>query len=162
MAIAGEGTVTLKLRKGDQEKLNIALKALAQRVDANTPIVLAEAGTKGADYCKENCPVDLGGLRASIGNPAEDGIFLQTRNSVTFGTAVDYALAVEEGVKARTIPIGKKGFLAWPVGPVAQRVKISAGGIERGELQYRTKKGKLTSKAKEGEWIFKKATSPKK
>ncbi len=98
-------------------KLKTALRELLARADRNTPILLAQAGHLGVAYCKIECPVDLGGLRVSIGNPLKDGIFDVTRNSVIFGTAVDYAFHVHYGtrphlIKPKPKPAGK-GFLAW-------------------------------------------------
>ena len=155
----GEGMVTLKLRPGDQEKLNMALKVLGQKVDLNTPIVLAQAGHRGADYCKTNCPVGISGeLRASIGNPKEGGIFqilpIGAGIGVMFGTAMNYAVHVEEGTRPHIIKPVKAKVLAWPVGPVGQKIKISTEGIKRGGLLYRTSGGKLTGKSQEGEYRF--------
>jgi len=156
--MAGEGSVTLKLRPGDQEKLSMALKVLGQKVDMNTPIVLAAAGHRGADYCKMNCPVVYGELRASIGNPAKNGIFqiapAGVGMGIMFGTAVSYAIPVEEGTKPHIIKPVKAKVLAWPVGPVGQKIKVSATGIKRGGLLYRTSGGKLTGKSQEGEYRF--------
>ena len=113
MAGPGEGMITLKLKKGDQEKLQRALEAQLKKVNMNTPIVLAQAGHKGADYCKKTapCPVDTGRLRGTIGNPGYinkkqgkgGGIFKLGKSSifggatgVMFGTAVEYAHPVEK------------------------------------------------------------------
>ena len=115
MAGPGEGMITLKLRPGDQEKLQRALEAQLKKVDMNTPIVLAQAGHKGADYCKKTapCPVDTGRLRGTIGNPGYinkqqgkgGGIFkfgesgklgLGGITGIMFGTAVEYAHPVEK------------------------------------------------------------------
>jgi len=87
--------VTLKLRPGDQQKLNKALQELAQRTDMNIPIVLKQAGHVGVSYCKITCPVVTGRLRGSIGNPTKEGVFKLDKNSITFGTAVEYAVKVE-------------------------------------------------------------------
>ena len=109
MAGPGEGMITLKLRPGDQEKLQRALEAQLKKVDMNTPVVLAQAGHKGADYCKKEAPVDTGRLWASIGNPTKGGIFqigksgiLGSATGVMFGTAVEYALAVEKNHKTKS------------------------------------------------------------
>lgn len=110
--MAGEGTVTLKLKKGDKEKLQRALEAQLKKADANTPIVLMQAGHKGASYCKKACPVKTGRLRGTIGNPGyvnpkqgkgggifklgESGILgVGGITGVMFGTAVEYAIPVE-------------------------------------------------------------------
>jgi len=153
--MAGEGTITLKLKKGDQQKLNIALQELALKADANTPIVLAQAGHVGVSSCKRNCNVGTSGeLRASIGNPTKNGIFNLGRNSIIFGTAVNYAIYVENGTKPHVIKPVKAKMLAWQKGAVAQKIKVSSGGISRGALQYRTSGGKLTTTKKQGEWVF--------
>lgn len=105
--------VTLKLRRGDKEKLRAALKKLLAKVDRNTPILLSQAGKFGASFCKIECPVDTGRLKTSIGDPLNEGIFTVTRNSVIFGTAVKYAIPVELGHKTRLkepTP-GKKAFV---------------------------------------------------
>ena len=153
-----EGMVTLKLRPGDQQKLKIALEGLVQKVNARTPIVLNKAGHVGVASCKINCPVKTGRLRGSIGNPAKDGIFQMVPSGagagVMFGTAVDYAMDVEMGTKPHIIKPVKAKVLAWPSGAVAQKIKISSGGIKRGGLLYRTSKGKLTGKSKEQGYIF--------
>ena len=101
--------ITLKLKKGDQEKLQRALEAQLKKVNMNTPIVLAQAGHKGADYCKKEVPVDTGRLRASIGNPTKGGIFQIGKSGISgsatgvmFGTAVEYALAVEKNHKTKS------------------------------------------------------------
>jgi len=102
MPVTGEGMVTLKLRRGDKEKLSAALKVLKTRVDLNTPEVLAKAGQIGVGYCKLNCPVITNRLRASIGMPSKGGVFEMVTTGrgmgVMFGTAVHYAIYVEEGV----------------------------------------------------------------
>lgn len=150
--------ITLKLKRGDQEKLKMALIGLEQRVEANKPIVLRKAGHIGVNFCKKNCPVITGRLRGSIGSPMKEGIFQIIPSGagigVMFGTAVDYAMDVEEGTRPHVIRPVKKKILAWPVGAVAQKIKISPKGITRGGLLYRTSKGKLTGKAKEGEYAF--------
>ena len=152
--------VTLKLKPGEQEKLKTALEMLNTRLDAKAPILLARAGHKGADYCKKNCPVVYGDLRASIGNPMKEGIFEVKKNvfgsalGVMFGTAKEQGIWVEEGTKPHIIRPVKAKMLAWPVGPVGQRIKISSGGIKRGGLIYRTKKGKITGKADNQEYRF--------
>ena len=106
--------VTLKIKEKDKRELKMALQGLLNRADRNTPIVLAQAGQVGVGFCKIECPVNLGGLRGSIGNPSERGIFDVTRNSVVFGTAVHYALHVELGTRPHIIsPKPPKGFLAW-------------------------------------------------
>lgn len=102
--------------KGTRE-LKKAFKELIARADRNTPNILRQAGLKGVGFCKLECPVDLGGLRASIGNPNKNGVFDVTRNSVIFGTAVHYAFHVELGTRPHIIspkaPPAGKGFLAW-------------------------------------------------
>ena len=95
------------------EKLYAALRGLLAKTEANIPIVLTQAGQIGVSYCKIDAPVDTGRLRASIGNPSKSGIFDVTRNSVAFGTAVEYAFDVEFGTKPHIIKPGEKGFLAW-------------------------------------------------
>ena len=101
--------VTLTLRPGDQQKLQMALKGLVQKATVNTPVVLAQAGQVGASSCRTKCPVDTGRLRASIGNPTKGGIFqigksgiLGSATGVMFGTAVEYALAVEKNHKTKS------------------------------------------------------------
>ena len=118
--MAGEGMITLKLKKGDQEKLQRALEAQLKNVNMNTPVVLAQAGHKGASYCRKAAPVDTSRLRASIGIPTKGGIFQIGKSGISgsatgvmFGTAVEYAIDVEQGTKPHTIEVGKKGFLAW-------------------------------------------------
>lgn len=109
--MAEKEMVTLKLRKGDQEKLQRALEAQLAKADMNTPTVLAQAGHKGAAYCKIECPVITGRLRGTIGNPGyinpkqkkgggifkigESGGIFGTATGVMFGTAVEYAVPVE-------------------------------------------------------------------
>ena len=107
--------VTLKLRPGDQQKLQGALEAQLKKANMNTPIVLAEAGHKGAAYCKTTapCPVDTGRLRGTIGVPGYinkkqgkgGGIFkfgesgklgLGGITGIMWGTSVEYALPVEK------------------------------------------------------------------
>ena len=90
-----QDSITLKLKKSSQQKLNMALKGLLLRADTNTPVVLAQAGHVGASYCKITCPVVTGRLMGSIGNPTKGGVFQLDRNSITFGTAVEYAVKVE-------------------------------------------------------------------
>lgn len=150
----GEGAVTLKLRKGDEQKLNAALEVFAKRAEINKPEVLIEAGHKGASHCRKKCPVDKGHLRASIGIPAKEGIFELAPQGMIFGTAKSYALAVEEGSKPHIIPVGEKGFLAWKGGAVAQKISFGNSGIIAGKMQYRTKKGNLSVDRGRGEWIY--------
>ena len=95
------------------EKLKKALEDLLAKADRNTPIILAQAGQIGVGFCKIECPVDLGHLRASIGNPTEEGIFDVTRNAVAFGTAVDYAFPVEFGSRPHIIKPKTKKALRW-------------------------------------------------
>lgn len=149
-----EGMVTLKLRPGDKQKLDMALKGLVQKANVNTPAVLAQAGQTGSNSCRLKCPYDTGRLRASIGIPNKGGVFQLTPRSVTFGTAVEYALAVELGSKGHWIKPGDKGFLAWKGGPVAQKISFGGGGVTAGKMQYRTKKGGLTVQKGKGGWIF--------
>lgn len=106
-----EQIAVLKIRGA--EKLKIALRELLMKAEVNIPIILAQAGQVGVSYCKIGCPVDTGRLRGSIGNPSEEGIFDVTRNSVAFGTAVEYAFDVEFGTAPHIIKPGSKGFLAW-------------------------------------------------
>jgi len=117
--MAGQEMIKLKLRPGDQEKLQRALEAQLAKADANTPIVLAQAGHEGASYCKKKCPVDTGRLRGTIGNPGYinpkqgkgGGIFrfgesgklgLGGITGIMFGTAVEYAVKVENTHKTKS------------------------------------------------------------
>ena len=115
--MAGEGMITLKLKRGDQEKLQRALESQLNNVNMNTPVVLAQAGHKGASYCKKAAPVDTGRLRGTIGVPGYinkkqgkgGGIFKLGKSSifggatgVMFGTAVEYAMHVERNHKTKS------------------------------------------------------------
>ena len=137
------------------EKLKAALQELLARADRNTPNILRQAGQVGVGFCKIECPVDLGHLRASIGNPRKEGIFDVTRNAVAFGTAVKYAFPVEFGTTSYWIrPKPPKGYLAWKGAPVAQKIKFKGGKVVRGAMQYRSKTGRLVTTKKLGEWIY--------
>lgn len=147
--------VTLKIKEKDKRELKMALQGLLNRANRNTPDILKEAGLVGVGFCVLECPVDLGGLRASIGNPTKDGIFNVTRNSVVFGTAVDYAFHVHFGTRPHLIsPKPPKGFLAWKGSPVAQKIRFKGGKVIRGAMQYRSKTGRLVTTKKLGEWIY--------
>jgi len=116
--------ITLKLRKGDQQKLNMALEGLRAKADANTPFVLAQAGHVGVAFCRITCPVITGRLMNSIGEPTKEGIFAVTRNSVTFGTAVIYALKVE-----KTSRKNKNYMLRGVTQAIPKMVEVLAGVI---------------------------------
>lgn len=116
--------ITLKLRKGDQQKLNMALIGLGQRVDMNRPVVLAQAGQVGVSYCKIKCPVITGRLMGSIGNPAKEGIFSVAKDRVTFGTAVIYAVKVE-----KTSRKNKNYMLRGVTAAIPKMVEVLAGVI---------------------------------
>jgi hypothetical protein len=140
------------------EQLNGKIQQMKAIVSPENMVkTLTQQGLLMAGYCKKECPVVTGRLRASIGTPSSNGIFKVTPLSVTLGTSVHYAFDVEFGTKPHIIKPKTKKILAWPTGAVAQKVSISSGGIKRGGLQYRTNSGKLTSSSKKQGYMFAKS-----
>lgn len=104
-----------------QSKVNM-LKQVPAQVRS---IALAQTGHLMAGYCKINCPVITGRLRASIGNPQKGGVFDQFPDYIIFGTAVEYAVMVEEGVAPhKVVPVNKKA-LSW-IGKDNKRITVKS------------------------------------
>ena len=139
------------------ELLQEKLKLLKNIVEAKRTVGLNQAGHLMAGYCKVNCPVDTGRLRASIGSPSGGGVFNSYPTFIVFGTAVYYALWVEDGTQPHIIKPKNGKFLAWPSGPVASKIKFTETGISRGGSLYMGKSGKLTGSKKNQQYIFAKS-----
>ena len=136
------------------ENLQSKLKLLKEIDKAKRDICLNQAGHLMAGFCKVNCPVDTGRLRASIGNPSGGGVFSSYPGFIIFGTSVYYALWVEDGTQPHKILPKNAKVLAWPSGAVGTKIKFTETGINRGGSLYRTATGKLTSSKKKQGYIF--------
>lgn len=150
-----QGYITVK----GMDKLTAKIREISKVVsDAKTVEVLTQNTLLMAGYCKTECPVDSGRLRASIGGTGKEGIFSVNPKYGMFGTAVHYAFPVEFGTNPYVIKPKNAKVLAWPAGPVAQKVSFTSTSTKRGALQYQSaKSGKLTTSAKKGQYIFAKS-----
>lgn len=135
-------------------ELKAKLELLRKVTAAQRGTCLKQGGHLMVGFCKVNCPVDTGRLRASIGNPTQDGVFDSYPDEVVFGTSVYYAGWVEDGTQPHVILPKNKKMLAWPTGAVATKIGFTETGISRKGQLYRTSKGELTGNKKKQAYIF--------
>ena len=142
------------------DKLQAELDKLRRIIPEKQKIGLSQAGHLLAGYCRVECPVDTGRLRASIGNPSQEGgIFREFPQYIIFGTSVYYASWVHDGTSPHTILPKNKKVLAWPSGPVATKIGFTNFGTARRGALYRTGSGELTGNKKNQKYFFAKKVS---
>lgn len=124
----------MSLHKGLAQSADLLANKIIENLDQNTRPGGYPTGKdrSGRGYKKIQDTVEIGTVQDSGQGNLSIAITLG-------GEKAPYARAYEFGTEEYTIPVGSKGFLAWPVGQYPNRWAQYSGNLNEGEF-FITKK----------------------